>query len=113
MKYISQCSFHLLALPLKCETGGRVLKRKHSLDKKNVLSDPGPGDVRRCFKKGRGILKFESAAGETLESKLLKVAALFPQLSSPLLNAKKNEEDDYFGLDASAFIRLCKDFEGR
>ena len=53
------------------------------------LSDPGPGDVKRCFKKGRGILKFESAAGETLESKLLKVAALFPELSSPLLNANK------------------------
>ena len=88
-------------------------KKKTLSGQKNVLSDPGPGDVRRCFKKGRGILKFESAAGETLESKLLKVAALFPQLSSPLLNAKKNEEDDYFGLDASAFIRLCKDFEGR
>ena len=88
-------------------------KKKTLSGQKNVLSDPGPGDVRRFFKKGRGILKFESAAGETLESKLLKVAALFPQLSSPLLNAKKNEEDDYFGLDASAFIRLCKDFEGR
>ena len=69
--------------------GGRVLKRKHFLDKKMFLSDPGPGDVKRCFKKSCGILKFKSAAGETLESKLLKVAALFPELSSPLLNANK------------------------
>ena len=72
MKYISQRSFHLLALPLKCENGRQSSKKKTNSGQKNVfLSDAGPGDVKRCFKKGRGILKFESAAGETLESKLL------------------------------------------